>query len=298
MSAITLPFYNHPILVLLVLSTVVLLFLICLTLILPALSAPPPPRQRGTPTRLLIVLGSGGHTAEMLSLLHDLDPSSYTHRSYVVSSGDDFSAQKAVAFEAGLEAKCTAANNAEANNNSNKATDGKPRASYGSYDISFVPRARRIHQPLLTTPLDALRCLWACFAVLRRPSRPPSLPKSSLARSYPPPTNLSSSTPLAYPHLIVTNGPATATILVFASLLLRLLPSFLLPFLGLPRKAGMMRCIYVESWARVRRLSLSGRLLVWGGLCERVLVQWEGLAWEGWKGGRWGRREFRGALVR
>ncbi|MCJ1379394.1 UDP-N-acetylglucosamine transferase subunit [Xylographa soralifera] len=293
MSAVTQLYPGHLALLLLVLITIVLLFLIHLTLLLPALSPPPPPRRRGTPTRLLIVLGSGGHTAEMFSLLRDLDPSSYTHRSYVISSGDDFSAQKAVAFEVGLEAKCTMANvNA-------KATDGMRRRRYGSYDICFVPRARRIHQPLLTTPVDALRCLWACFAVLRSPSRPPSLSQPSSARSYPPRSQPRSSTPLTYPHLILTNGPATATILILASFLLRLFPSFLLPFLGLPsRTAGTMRCIYIESWARVRQLSLSGWLLVAGGMCDRVLVQWEGLAREGWQGRGWGKREFGGTLVR
>ncbi|KAK4693270.1 hypothetical protein P7C71_g4095, partial [Lecanoromycetidae sp. Uapishka_2] len=59
----------------------------------------PSPRKRGTPTHLLVVLGSGGHTAEMLSLLTDLDPKTYTYRSYVVGSGDDFSAGKAEDFE-------------------------------------------------------------------------------------------------------------------------------------------------------------------------------------------------------
>ncbi|MCJ1286993.1 UDP-N-acetylglucosamine transferase subunit [Xylographa opegraphella] len=286
-------FRSHFALLLLLFISAGLLFIIRLALFLPALSPRPPPRRRGTPTRLLIVLGSGGHTAEMLSLLRDLDPSSYTHRSYVVSSGDDFSAQKAVAFEAGLEAICTMANpNAP-------DPEGTRRGRYGSYDICFVPRARRIHQPLLTTPVDALRCLWACVAVLRSPSRPPSTsPRPAPARSYPPRFQLSSSTPLAYPHLILTNGPATATILILASVLLRLVPSCLLPFLGFPRTAGTMRCIYIESWARVRRLSLSGWLLVAGGMCDRVLVQWERLAQEGWKGGGWGKREFKGALVR
>jgi beta-1,4-N-acetylglucosaminyltransferase len=53
---------------------------------------------------------------------------------------------------------------------------------------------------------------------------------------------------------------------------------------------GSMRTIYVESWARVRRLSLSGRILVW--VVDRFLVQWEGL--EGVGGGK---GEFIGVLV-
>ena len=55
--------------------------------------------------------------------------------------------------------------------------------------------------------------------------------------------------------------------------------------------SGKMRSIYIESWARVKGLSLSGRILVATGAVDRVLVQWEGLAGTG-------RGEFRGCLVR
>ena len=182
----------------------------------------------------------------MLSLLTDLDPRSYTHRSYVVSSGDDFSARKAAEFEQELA----------------KRASNAPM----SYDISFVPRARRVHQSLLTTSFSSLRCLFACFSVLRCPS-----------------AGASPSTPNTYPDLILSNGPATATILIFASLLLR--------FFSLSGTSGKMRTIYVESWARVKGLSLSGKILVAVGACERVLVQWEGL-------GRAGKGEFKGVLVR
>ena len=182
----------------------------------------------------------------MLSLLADLDPYSYTHRSYVVSSGDDFSTRKAAEFERELAKRAFRAPT--------------------SYDINVVPRARRIHQSLLTTPFSSLSCLFACFSVLRSPSTPAS-----------------PSTPNTYPDLILSNGPATATILIFASLFFR--------FFSLPGTSGKMRTIYVESWARVKGLSLSGKILVAVGVCERVLVQWEGL-------GRAGKGEFKGVLVR
>src|SRR5436305_793642 len=85
------------------------------------------------PTHLLIVLGSGGHTAEMLTMLHRLPllAQKYTHRTYVVSSGDSFSAQKADEFEKQLD-----------------TTGARDEA----YDIVIVRRARRVHQTLLTTP--------------------------------------------------------------------------------------------------------------------------------------------------
>ncbi|KAF7571597.1 UDP-N-acetylglucosamine transferase subunit ALG14 [Pyrenophora tritici-repentis] len=61
------------------------------------------PRKRPVATRVLIVLGSGGHTHEMFYLLHNLNTRNFTHRTYIVSSGDAFSAQRAANFERELE---------------------------------------------------------------------------------------------------------------------------------------------------------------------------------------------------
>lgn len=49
------------------------------------------------------------------------------------------------------------------------------------------------------------------------------------------------------------------------------------------------RTIYVESFARVKRLSLTGRLLYW--VVDGFLVQWPGLK------KNWPRAEYRGVLV-
>ncbi|KAL8787592.1 MAG: hypothetical protein Q9213_002154 [Squamulea squamosa] len=226
----------------------------------------PCPRLCGQPTRLLVVLGSGGHTSEMFSLLHDLDPNLYTHRSYIVSSGDDFSASKAIDFEIGLKQKCR---------HKQEATD-----VLSTYDISIIPRARRIHQPLLTTPISSLRCLIACFSVLRAPSTQRSL-RSGTNQSQAKKTV--SETPwCSYPDLIIANGPATAVLVIAASLILR--------FLNLRGTQGKMRTIYVESWARVNSLSLSGKILAACGMVNRMLVQWENLS-------KKGQGEFIGALV-
>lgn len=200
---------------------------------------PPTPRKPGTPAHLLIVLGSGGHTAEVLSMLRRSGTcQKFTHRTWLVSSGDNFSAAFAVQLEQEL---------------------GEER---GTYRIVEVRRARKIHQSLISAPWSCLLCLWDCLRVL--------VPSSADGE-------------YGYPDLILTNGPATATILVFASVLLR--------FFGLQGKNGKgeMRTIYVESWARVKKLSLSGRLLCW--VVDRVLVQWEQLQGTG------ARAEFHGVLV-
>ena len=202
----------------------------------------------------------------MLSLLHDLQPALYTHRSYVVSSGDDFSASKATEFENQLKVVCN---------------DGKGAPSVPStYDISVIPRARKIHQPLWTTPLSALRCLLACFAILRAPNsqidRNPGLSqKGAVGEGV-------DAIAYACPDLIIANGPATAVLVILTALLFR--------FFSVKGSEGKMRSIYVESWARVNTLSLSGRILMTGGMVNRMLVQWDNLA-------KKGQGEFRGALV-
>lgn len=180
------------------------------------------------PVRLMVVLGSGGHTAEMLELLKDLDITRYTHRSYVVSSGDAFSAQKAQEFEQRLASRHQNAD--------------------GTYNIDIVPRARRIHQSLLTTPLSSLLCLWSCINLLRKPAL--------------------SNQRLTYPDVIITNGPGTGVVVVLASYIVR--------FLGARNTEGKMRTVYVESWARVKRLSLSGKILF--PVVNRFIVQWNALA--------------------
>lgn len=84
-----------------------------------------------------------------------------------------------------------------------------------------------------------------------------------------------------YPDLIMANGPGTAVLVILASLILR--------FFACKGTHGKMRSIYIESWARVRKLSLSGRILRTTGMVNRFIVQWEGLAQIG--------AEFRGVLV-
>lgn len=201
---------------------------------------------RRTSARLVVVLGSGGHTHEMFALLRNLDARKYTHRTYVVSSGDAFSAQRAAAFETALEDKTQT-----------RTEDAAPCVGARHYTIATIPRARRVHQPLYSTPFSALRTLLAALRLLLSDSKPADL--------------------------IVTNGPATAVILTLAAFVLRFFD------VRGAQSRGLCRTVYVESFARVKTLSLSGRLLV--RVVDRFLVQWEELAGYG------GRAEFVGILV-
>lgn len=150
-------------------------------------------RKRTSPSppahlrRIGAVLGSGGHTSEMLTLLSHLDVSdgvdgeakgatSYAPpHTYFISRGDTLSAAKARSFE------------------SNRPWTQK-RATQSELQPSIVdlPRARRVHQPLLTTPFSVLECFAACLHYTLRDERTRSL------------------------DLIVMNGPGTCVPLVAA----------------------------------------------------------------------------------
>jgi beta-1,4-N-acetylglucosaminyltransferase len=183
----------------------------------------------------------------------------FTHRTYVVSSGDNFSAGKAKEFET------------------------QKALSENSYNILTVPRARRVHQSYLTAPFTTLQCLCACLLVLcgRHPDQ-------RLPKQYNSP----------YPDLILINGPATAVCVTLAAKIIRFFQylfglGFLLRSSTKP-PASKMRILYVESWARVKKLSISGLLLL--PLADSFLVQWPDLAgrraWWGMK-----RTRYAGWLV-
>ena len=244
-------------------------------------------RPKQAPVHLLVVLGSGGHTAEMFSMLRrmKLDPSVYSYRTYAVSSGDNLSAAKAVEFETSLR---DGGQRGVQGTGINRPTVAKKADSQGSYSIVTVPRARRVHQSYLTAPFSTLQCFWACLLMLRglHPDQGP-LPSNILS---------------PYPDLILSNGPATAVCVILAAKALRLC-RYLNP---LRNNSGKLktedpvpldyqpRTIFVESWARVTTLSLSGKLLL--PFVDRFLVQWPALEGKAaWKGMR--KTEYVGALV-
>ncbi|TKA75696.1 hypothetical protein B0A55_03176 [Friedmanniomyces simplex] len=233
-------------------------------------------RNPNEPTHLLIILGSGGHTAEMLAMLtravtspdpaQKLNWKDYHHRTWVISEGDSISAERAKEFEE-MATPLSTQEDLMAGK-VKRATDIGP----GGYEIVTVPRAREIHQPLLTAPVSSFKCLRACRELLMKHTTDTRDGHAAMAGE------------VDFPDLILCNGPATATILVLASVLLRFFD-----VRGCSTR-GKMRTVYVESWARVKRLSLSGRLL--SRVVDRFLVQWPQLAKEAV-----GRIEYRGVLV-
>ncbi|KAJ7647273.1 glycosyltransferase family 1 protein [Roridomyces roridus] len=183
--------------------------------------------QHSNTKSLAVFLGSGGHTSEALTLLSALDFERYCPRTYVISEGDSLSAQRARDLE------------------SSKASSTK-------YTILTIPRARRVHQSLATTPPTALHSLLSCIYHVTLARKP-------------------------FADILILNGPGTCFVLCIAVCVNR--------FLGL----SAPKTIYIESFARVESLSLSGKLLY--PFVDRFVVQWRQLLKKA-KGA-----EFRGLLV-
>lgn len=116
--------------------------------------------------------------------------------------------------------------------------------SSGTYDVMIVKRARRVHQSLLTTPITAAWSFSQILLVLLQP------PRAALG--------------LMFPSLIFSNGPATGFFVALAVHVLKLL--YIIP-------ENKCLFIYIESWARISTLSLTGKLLYYTGIADSFAVQ-------------------------
>jgi beta-1,4-N-acetylglucosaminyltransferase len=99
------------------------------------------------PVHTMAVLGSGGHTAEMLALLKTLDRSLYSPREYVIATTDHTSAQRIEAFEA--------------SENDNKS----------NHRLLLLPRSREVGQSYGSSVLTTLYAMMHAVVLVLR-SRP------------------------------------------------------------------------------------------------------------------------------
>lgn len=151
------------------------------------------------------------------------------HRRYLISSGDSMSRNHLEEFEQNLQTLCE-----------------KKGDSPGTYDTAVVTRARKVHQPLWSTPSSALQSMRGILGVLLSP------PANAVGRK------------LQYPRIVVSNGPATGFIVAVAVFCLKMI--YLIP---------EDRCffVYIESWARISTLSLTGKLLYFTNIADAFAVQ-------------------------
>ncbi|KAI5475889.1 beta-1,4-N-acetylglucosaminyltransferase, glycosyltransferase family 1 protein [Pseudohyphozyma bogoriensis] len=108
-----------------------------------------PKRDQHDKTVLAVVLGSGGHTAEMMRLLKGVDPSRYSHRIYLISSGDTLSELKALQLEKSFLPSAFPS--------SATSTPSPP------FEIHRIPRARRVLQSYWTSPFTTIQCFAFCL---------------------------------------------------------------------------------------------------------------------------------------
>jgi len=280
----------------------------------------------------MVVLGSGGHTAEMMYMLETatygspfpqhpsdretsgisrrkerkevgklIDWEMFAHTTYVASSGDRVSATKAREFEERLVRESPYERDEMTTRIEKEGLRGgesyeqRLEGSERRYGIYTVPRARRIHQSLVTAPWSCLVCGWACLRLLlfsssgkrdtsfRRQDKGSNMKEKirSVDERFQQATGIAQDEPIRtrkggekqsrteLPDLILLNGPATATIMVIVA--------FLLKFVNYKSCStdGKLRCIYIESWARIHTLSLSGKIMQY--IADRVIVQWPSL---------------------
>ncbi|ORY85580.1 oligosaccharide biosynthesis protein Alg14-like protein [Protomyces lactucae-debilis] len=165
-------------------------------------------KSNDAPRTLLVTLGSGGHTGEMISMLSTLDTRPFGRLVFYVSTGDRLSLTK--------------------------ANELSQQLGVQQIDIRVIPRARRVKQSFWTSPFTSIISLLSAFLYVAQDK----------------------------PDLILSNGPGTCVIIIAVARLFRLL--------GVQHA----RVVFVESFARVHNLSLSGKLLLQLRLVDRFLMQW------------------------
>ncbi|GAC95933.1 glycosyltransferase [Pseudozyma hubeiensis SY62] len=202
-----------------------------------------------------VFLGSGGHTTELLQLVSALPTQRYTRRIYLVSSGDHFSLEKAKKLEKKLSSSSSSSD-------SQDPPDAK---------VIQIPRARNVHQSFLTTPITLAKSIVFCVdhVSLRPLLRRVKGGDGILA------------------DVILMNGPGTCVPIVAAVYLLRVSHCSFVLWLSptstlsdhrsaclLKQIAGLRspKLIYVESFARVKSLSLTAKLI--RPFVDRFVLQW------------------------
>jgi beta-1,4-N-acetylglucosaminyltransferase len=197
----------------------------------------PAARRAPGPRRVMAVLGSGGHTTEMLALLPALTGDADLRPLLcVVADTDATSRERARA--AGVRAIARRSVRRPWRPRT-CPPNSRPVPLAGSEQIGgpsvqwlTLPRAREVGQSWLSTPWSAARAALAAAVLVATQA----------------------------PDLLLVNGPGTCVPVALAALLWRAV--------GLVRT----RVVFVESVCRVHAPSLSGRLLL--PVADRFLVQW------------------------
>jgi beta-1,4-N-acetylglucosaminyltransferase len=163
------------------------LALLRLAYLLVTKSSPRKKRDKDEKCHIAIFLGSGGHTTEMLQLIGFLPPERYCCRTYITTEGDSFSRSKAMEREKSFSAQLAGSDK-----------------SHQRIAIISLPRARKVHQTWLSTPLSVIvTFVYSAYHVIITPR-----------------TSRKTASGL-FADLIIMNGPGSCVPLVMAVYVLR-----------------------------------------------------------------------------
>lgn len=118
-----------------------------LVYVLASLQSKPKRRYGHGSVRTLIVLGSGGHTAEMIAIVNELNKRKYSPRFYVLADTDKHSETKALNVESMVESQSTA-------------------GPESAFQILRVKRSREVKQSFLSAISTTLQSIWHCIPMI------------------------------------------------------------------------------------------------------------------------------------
>lgn len=174
--------------------------------------------------KTLVVLGSGGHTTEMLHLIKNLNPDRYGPIILVIAASDETSLNRVKAYPYPLPIK-------------NKKDLVGNNSNSNSSQVFTIPRSREVGQSysssILTTAYSFFFAFWLVGFKVQ-------------------------------PDLVLVNGPGTCIPIAYSAFFFRII--------------GWMvqtKIIFIESFCRVKSLSLTGKLLY--PIADLFVVCWDQL---------------------
>lgn len=130
-----------------------------------------------------------------------------------------------------------------------------PNGEAGTYDRTIITRARSVYQSWFTTPITSIQSAYQILKSLTR------IPKKRMPEYH--------AELFRYPDVIVTTGPGTGFIVALVAFILKTL--WLVP-------RNSMKVAFIETWARHRGLSLTGKLIYRMNLANIFVAQSKELA--------------------
>ena len=218
--------------------------------------------QSSTKIKTMVVLGSGGHTTEMIYLLQELDPSRYSPVVYVLADSDATSLPRLKNHIIAMNGKNEGCrwkgrfpvDDLTSGRNSPPRTQTQTNSLAGTNkeheinalrsteaEVYRLPRPREVHQSYVSSIFTSLRSFFRTLLLVWEVT----------------------------PDLVLANGPGTCVPIVYSIFLFRLLGS---P--GPSRLSKLSKCkvVFIESLCRVQTLSLSGKLVY--PIVDHFIVHW------------------------